>query len=182
MSLLPIIFVPDPVLKQVATPIESITDAIKKQAYDMIETMYAAPGIGLAANQVNCLNRIIVMDPDFRNNKKRAGDTNNALVMINPEIIWRSEQMSQMEEGCLSIPQQYAEVERPFSVRVRYQNLKGETLEYVAEDLASHCVQHEIDHINGILFVDYLSRLKRNLMIRRVEKAQSQSKSQKEIL
>lgn len=174
MSLLPIIFVPDPVLKQVATPIESITEAVIQQAADMIETMYAAPGIGLAANQVNRLNRMIVMDPDFRNDKKRAADGSNALVMLNPEIIWASEQKSQMEEGCLSIPQQYAEVERPFSVRVRYQNLKGETLEYLAEDLASHCVQHEIDHINGVLFVDYLSRLKRDMMIRRVQKSQQQ--------
>ena len=175
MSLLPIIFVPDPVLKTVATPIESINEAIKQQAYDMIETMYAAPGIGLAANQVNKLNRLIVMDPEFRNDKKRSQSKDNALIMINPEIVWKSENLSVMEEGCLSIPQQYAEVERPYSVRVSYLDLDGNRLEYVAEELASHCVQHEIDHINGVLFVDYLSRLKRNMMIRRVTKAQQQS-------
>jgi peptide deformylase len=175
MSLLPIIFVPDPVLKTVATPIETINEAIKQQAYDMIETMYAAPGIGLAANQVNKLNRLIVMDPEFRKDKKRSHSKDNALIMINPEIVWKSENLSVMEEGCLSIPQQYAEVERPYSVRVSYLDLDGNRLEYVAEELASHCVQHEIDHINGVLFVDYLSRLKRNMMIRRVTKAQQQS-------
>jgi peptide deformylase len=175
MSLLPIIFVPDPVLKTVATPIETINEAIKQQAYDMIETMYAAPGIGLAANQVNKLNRLIVMDPEFRKDKKRSQSKDNALVMINPEIVWKSENLSVMEEGCLSIPQQYAEVERPYSVRVSYLDLDGNRLEYVAEELASHCVQHEIDHINGVLFVDYLSRLKRNMMIRKVEKSKQQS-------
>lgn len=170
MSLRPIIIVPDPVLKQVATPIETITEDVKQQAYDMIETMYAAPGIGLAANQIAALNRIIVMDPDFRHDKNRSQSKDNAIVMINPEIIWQSEQISVMEEGCLSIPGQYAEVERPQSVRVKYINLNGEILEYVAEDLASHCVQHEIDHLNGVLFIDYLSRLKRNMILRKVEK------------
>ena len=167
MSLLPIIIVPDPVLKQRATEIESITDAVRVQAANMIETMYDAPGIGLAANQVNMLNRLIVLDPDYRHNN----DSRSALVMINPEIVWQSEEFSVMEEGCLSIPQQFAEVERPASVRVRYVDLQGDQKEWIGEGLASHCVQHEIDHLNGVLFVDYLSRLKRNMILRKVEKA-----------
>lgn len=167
MSLLPIIIVPDPVLKQRATEIESITDAVRAQAQNMIETMYAAPGIGLAANQVNMLNRLIVLDPDYRHNN----DSRSALVMLNPEIVWQSEEFSVMEEGCLSIPQQFAEVERPASVRVRYVDLMGDQKEWIGEGLASHCVQHEIDHLNGVLFIDYLSRLKRNMILRKVEKA-----------
>jgi peptide deformylase len=166
MALLPIIIVPDPVLKQVAQPVERITDAVRLQAENMIETMYKAPGIGLAANQVNMLNRVIVLDPDYRSNH----ESRNALVMINPEIVWKSEEISIMEEGCLSIPQQYAEVERPRSVRVKYLDLDGTHKEWIGEDLASHCVQHEIDHLNGVLFIDYLSRLKRNIIMRKVEK------------
>ena len=166
MSLLPIIIVPDPVLKEVAQPIENITDAIKKQAADMIETMYDAPGIGLAANQVGKLNRIFVMDVNYRKNDQ----SRDATVLINPEIIWRSEEMSVMEEGCLSIPQQYAEVERPKTVRVKYIDLAGQVQEMEGSDLTSHCLQHELDHLNGTLFIDYLSRLKRNMILRKVDK------------
>lgn len=166
MARLPIIIVPDPVLKQVAQPIENITDSVRQQAADMIETMYDAPGIGLAANQVNRLNRMIVMDPEFR----RDEHSRNAIVMINPEIIWKSEEYSVMEEGCLSIPQQFAEVERPAEVRVRYVDLDGQIREWVGDDLASHCVQHEIDHLNGVLFIDYLSRLKRSMILKKVRK------------
>ena len=167
MSLLPIIIVPDPVLKEVARPIENITDEIKRQAADMIETMYDAPGIGLAANQVNKLNRLFVMDVDYRKDES----SRNAKVLINPEIIWRSEEMSIMEEGCLSIPKQYAEVERPRTVRVKYIDLNGQVQEMEGTDLTSHCIQHELDHLNGVLFVDYLSRLKRNMILRKVDKA-----------
>lgn len=166
MSLLPIIIVPDPVLKEVAQPIENITEAIQKQAADMIETMYDAPGIGLAANQVGMLNRMFVMDVNYRKND----NSRDAIVLINPEIIWRSEEMSVMEEGCLSIPQQYAEVERPKTVRVKYIDLKGQVQEMEGSDLTSHCLQHELDHLNGTLFIDYLSRLKRNMILRKVDK------------
>ncbi|MDY0029580.1 MAG: peptide deformylase [Pseudobdellovibrionaceae bacterium] len=167
MSLRPIIIVPDPVLKQVAQPIENITSEVKKQVEDMLDTMYDAPGIGLAANQVGCLNRIFVMDTAYRKNEEK---TRKPIVMINPEIVWRSEEISVMEEGCLSIPQQYAEVERPKSVRVKYVDLSGEIKEHIGEDLESHCIQHELDHLNGVLFIDYLSRLKRNMILRKVEK------------
>lgn len=166
MAKLPIIIVPDPVLKQVAQPVSVITDDIRTQAANMIETMYAAPGIGLAANQVAMLNRVIVLDPDYR----KDSNSRAAIVMVNPEIVWKSDQISVMEEGCLSIPQQYAEVERPAAVRVSYIDLSGERCEWIGEDLASHCVQHEIDHLNGVLFIDYLSRLKRNMILRKVEK------------
>ena len=166
MSLLPIIIVPDPVLKEIAQPIENITDAVKQQAADMIETMYDAPGIGLAANQVGKLNRLFVMDVNYRKND----NSRDAIILINPEIIWRSEEMSVMEEGCLSIPQQYAEVERPKTVRVKYLDLNGQFQEMEGSDLTSHCIQHELDHLNGVLFVDYLSRLKRNMILRKVDK------------
>lgn len=166
MPILPIITVPNPVLKEIAKPIETISAQIKQQAEDMLATMYDAPGIGLAANQVGILNRMFVMDTDYR--KEPA--TRNPIVMINPEIIWRSDEPSIMEEGCLSIPQQFAEVERPRSVRVSYINLDGQKMEWVGEDLASHCAQHELDHLNGVLFIDYLSRLKRNMILRKVDK------------
>lgn len=166
MALLHIITVPDPVLKEVARPIEHITPEIRQQAADMIETMYEAPGIGLAANQVGRLNRMFVMDVNYRKEKS----SRNPVVMMNPEIVWRSEEISVMEEGCLSIPQQFAEVERPKSVRVSYIDLNGERIEMIGEDLASHCIQHELDHLNGVLFIDYLSRLKRNMILRKVEK------------
>lgn len=166
MSLLPIIIVPHPVLKEVAKPIENITAAIQKQAADMIETMYDAPGVGLAANQVGQLNRLFVMDTLYR----KEPESRNPIVMINPEIIWRSEEKSIMEEGCLSIPQQYAEVERPKTVRVKFLDLAGQWQEMEGTDLTSHCIQHELDHLNGILFIDYLSRLKRNMILKKVDK------------
>ena len=166
MPTLPIILLPDPVLKQVAQPIENITDDIRTLAANMAETMYEAPGIGLAANQVNSLYRLFVMDVDYRKDE----NSRNVVTMINPEIVWKSEEMSVMEEGCLSIPQQFADVERPKSVRVKYVDLQGEVRELIAEDLASHCVQHELDHLNGTLFIDYLSRLKRNMLLKKFDK------------
>jgi peptide deformylase len=166
MSTLPIIIVPDPVLKQIAQPIETVTEEIRRQAADMAETMYEAPGIGLAANQVNRLNRLIVMDTTYRKDKS----SRNVIAMINPEVVWKSEEISAMEEGCLSIPHQFAEVERPAAVRVKYVSLEGQIEERLCEGLESHCVQHEIDHLNGILFIDYLSRLKRTMILRKIEK------------
>lgn len=166
MAKLPIILLPDPVLKQIAQPVENISEEIQTLAANMAETMYEAPGIGLAANQVNSLHRIFVMDTDFREDKT----SRKVVTMINPEIVWKSDEMSVMEEGCLSIPQQYADVERPKAVRVKYVDLSGEINELLAEDLVSHCVQHELDHLNGILFIDYLSRLKKNMLMKKYEK------------
>lgn len=169
MAKLPIITVPDPVLKQVAQPVQSINPLIRQLVADMAETMYAAPGIGLAANQVGSLHRIFVIDVAFRENN----DSRDFIAMINPEIVWQSEEPSVWEEGCLSIPGQFAEVQRPKSVRVRYQDLLGQWQERVVEGLESHCVQHELDHLNGVLFIDHLSSLKRNMILRRLKKSQS---------
>lgn len=166
MSLMKLIIVPDPVLKSVAKPVDRVDDNIRKIFDDMLETMYEAPGIGLAANQVNLLHRVLVMDTEVR----EGGEGKKPVFMANPEIVWASEEPSTMEEGCLSIPGQFADVTRPAKVRVRYLDYNNKEQEYEAAGLPAHCVQHEIDHLNGILFVDYLSSLKRNMMIRRVQK------------
>lgn len=171
MSKLEIITVPDPVLKTKAEPVQSIDADIQRQMDDMLETMYDAPGIGLAANQVNKLNRILVMDVDYRATEE---SEKNPLMMANPEIIWKSEEISVMEEGCLSIPGQFGEVERPAEVRVKYIDYDGKEQELLADGLLSHCVQHEIDHLDGVLFIDYFSRLKRDMMVRKVQKLKKQ--------
>lgn len=161
-----IIIVPDPVLREKAHAVEHIDDSVRTQIERMLSTMYDAPGIGLAANQVGMLNRVIVMDIAQREDPA----TRRPIAMINPEIVWTSEEMSVWEEGCLSIPGQYADVQRPQSVRVKFVNANGGAEEASFEHLGSHCVQHEIDHLNGVLFVDYLSSLKRNMILKKVEK------------
>jgi len=173
MTQMKLIIVPDPILKSVAKPVDRVDDKIRKIFDDMLETMYEAPGIGLAANQVNLLHRVLVMDTEVR----EGGEGKKPVFMANPEIVWASEEPSTMEEGCLSIPGQFAEVTRPAKVRVRYLDYNNEQQEYEASGLPSHCVQHEIDHLNGVLFVDYLSALKRNMMIRRVQKMMKGSES-----
>lgn len=170
MSNYEIITIPDPVLKQVAQPVENITTEIKKQFDRMLQTMYDAPGIGLAANQVGLLNRVIVMDLADR----EEGEEPKPYFMANPEIIWESEQRSVMQEGCLSIPKQYADVERPAEVRVRYVDYNGKQDELSASGLLSHCVQHEVDHLNGVLFIDHLSSLKRNMVLKKLDKLKKQ--------
>ena len=170
MARLPIIIVPDPVLKATAQPVARVDDSVRRQMDDMLETMYEAPGIGLAANQVNRLNRVLVMDVTAR---KGEGER-KPILMANPEVIWESEEISVMEEGCLSIPGQFAEVERPAQVRVKYLDYQGAGQELLAEGLFSHCVQHEIDHLNGVLFIDYLSALKRNMILKKVRKQQQE--------
>lgn len=163
-----IIKVPDPVLKQVAKEVSKVDDAVRAQMDLMLKTMYEAPGIGLAANQVNLLNRVIVMDIAQREEP----ETKSPIVMANPEIIWASEEPSVWEEGCLSIPGQFADVERPLQVRVKYLDYDGKQQERLFEELGSHCVQHEIDHLNGVLFIDHLSSLKRNMLMKRYKKQQ----------
>lgn len=166
-----IINIPDPVLKAEAHPVNNVDEGVRAQMDKMLKTMYNAPGIGLAANQVNLLNRVLVMDlADIKNGEKPA-----PICMANPEIIYESEEFSVMEEGCLSIPRQYAEVERPAIVRVKYLDYDGKEAELEAEGLLSHCVQHEIDHLNGVLFIDYLSSLKRKMIVKKVEKLQKQN-------
>lgn len=173
MSELPIVIVPKPVLKQKAVIVSKVDNSIQKLLNDMLDTMYAAQGVGLAANQVDNLNRVLVMDT-----AQREGDESSRqpIFMVNPEIVWASEQKSVYQEGCLSIPQQYADIERPASVRVQYLDYNGEKQEMLtnADDdlLLNHCVQHEIDHLNGVLFIDYLSSLKRNIILKKVKKWQ----------
>ena len=164
-----IIILPDKQLRLVSKPVETLTPEIRKLVDDMFETMYAAPGIGLAAIQVAQPLRLITMDlakPDENGETKR-----QPRVFINPEILSRSEEMSVYEEGCLSIPEYYEEVERPARVRVRFTDLEGKVHEEDAEGLYATCIQHEIDHLNGVLFIDYLSKLKRDRVQKKFSKA-----------
>ncbi|UJQ93146.1 peptide deformylase [Mariluticola halotolerans] len=175
MAIRPILYIPDPRLKQVTAPVTEITDETRALVKDMFETMYDAPGIGLAAPQIGVMQRIVVIDC-----AKRADDAEVAegeeeisdpITLINPEITWVSEETRVYEEGCLSIPEYYEEVERPDRIRIRYMNLEGETIEREADGLLATCMQHEVDHLNGKLFIDYLSRLKRERITKKFEKA-----------
>ncbi|VIO68137.1 Peptide deformylase [Bradyrhizobium ivorense] len=169
MALREIIILPDKQLRLVSKPVEKVTPEIRKLADDMFETMYDAPGIGLAAIQIAEPLRLITMDLAKRDEN---GETQpKPRVFINPEIIARSEELSVYEEGCLSIPEYYEEVERPARVRVRYMDLDGKLHEEDADGLFATCIQHEIDHLNGVLFVDYLSKLKRDRVFKKFEKA-----------
>ena len=165
MPLREIIKVPDPRLKKVSSPVDTVDDEVRALMEDMLETMYAAPGIGLAAVQVGVLRRIVVMD------LAREGEPPAPLHFINPEIVWRSEEIAPYEEGCLSIPEVYDEVVRPARVRVRYLDREGRSVEEEAEGLYAVCIQHEVDHLNGVLFIDYLSKLKRSRAVSKVKKA-----------
>ena len=169
MALREIIILPDRQLRLVSKAIEKVTPEIRKLADDMFETMYDAPGIGLAAIQIAQPLRLITMDLAKRDEN---GETKPLpRVFINPEVIASSEELSVYEEGCLSIPEYYEEVERPAKVRVRFTDLDGKVHEEDAEGLYATCIQHEIDHLNGVLFVDYLSKLKRDRVIKKFEKA-----------
>ncbi|MFC7333766.1 peptide deformylase [Rhodocista pekingensis] len=167
MSLLNILIVPDARLRQTATPVTNVDGRVARLMDDMLETMYKAPGIGLAAPQVGVLERVIVMDI-----AERKTEAPNPILMANPEIIARSDELATAQEGCLSIPDIYADVTRPRQVRVRYVDRAGEVRELDADGLTATCVQHEIDHLNGVLFVDYLSALKRSMLLRRLQKMQ----------
>jgi peptide deformylase len=153
------------VLKQVSAPVEAVDDDLRVLMDDMLETMYDAPGIGLAAIQVGVPKRVIVMD------LARAEDPKAPRCFVNPEILWASDEMFVYEEGCLSVPEIYDEVERPARVRLRYLDYSGRQVEEEAEGLFAVCIQHEIDHLNGVLFIDHLSRLKRSRAISKVRKA-----------
>ena len=159
----PILIHPDPRLKKACDPVSEITPELRVLAADMLETMYAAPGVGLAAPQVGVTKRLLVMDCA----KEGPPDP---LVLLNPQILWASEDVSAYEEGCLSIPDQYAEVKRPASVTVRWTDLDGTPQERTFEGLWATCVQHEIDHLDGKLFIDYLGPLKRQMITRKMEK------------
>jgi peptide deformylase len=165
MTLRSILIHPDPRLKKVADPVTDFSDDLRRVAEDMLETMYDAPGIGLAGPQIGLMKRLIVLDCV----KDREAPP-RPLVMANPEITWASEERRGYEEGCLSIPEQYAEVTRPAEVTVRWQDVTGAVQEEQFSGLWATCVQHEIDHLNGKLFIDYLTPLKRQLITRKMEK------------
>jgi peptide deformylase len=165
MALRPIIILPDPKLRLVCERIERVDGALKKLMDDMIETMHDAPGVGLAAIQIAEPIRLVVIDV------ARKEEPPNPQVFVNPEVVWSSEERSTYEEGCLSIPEYYAEVERPASVRARYLDREGETREILAEGLLATVLQHEIDHLDGILFIDHISKLKRDRVIKKFQKA-----------
>lgn len=163
MARLRILEVPNPILKRPAAPVERIDDELRRLMDDMLETMYAAPGIGLAAPQVGISKRVVVID---------ISETKTApLKLVNPQLVWASEHLVAAEEGCLSLPEQYAEVKRPDAVEVAYLDEQGEARTLRAEGLLARCVQHELDHLDGILFIDRISPLKRNMILRRLAKA-----------
>jgi len=164
MAVLPIITIPDPVLRKQAALIECVDAALLKLAEGMLAAMYEAPGIGLAAPQVGILRRLIVMDPS------RDEEAKQPLVMVNPVILERGSEMRTHEEGCLSIPEFTAEIERPAMTRVSFIDTEGKQQERTLEGIWSTLVQHEIDHLNGVLFIDYLSRLKRDMIVKKFTK------------
>lgn len=165
MAIRPILTVPDPILKQVSKPVEAVTDEVRALMDDMLETMYDAPGIGLAAIQVGVPQRVIVMDLS-------SGDQPRApQYFVNPEILETVEDTLPYEEGCLSVPDFFDTVERPARVRLRYLNYQGKSVEEWADGMFAVCIQHEMDHLEGTLFIDHLSRLKRNYAVSKVKKA-----------
>jgi peptide deformylase len=165
MPIKPLIILPDPVLRLVSKPVERVDAPLLKLADDMLETMYDAPGIGLAAIQVGVPKRVVTAD------LAKKDEPHNPQVFINPEIVSSSEELSVYEEGCLSIPEIHEDVERPTRVRVRYMDLAGKAQEVEADGLLATCLQHEIDHINGVLFIDHISKLKRDRIVKKFTKA-----------
>jgi peptide deformylase len=164
VALLPILTAPDPRLKIKAKPVAAVDARIRQLMDDMAETMYAAPGIGLAAPQVGVPERVIVVDI------AKEGEESQVLKLANPELLWRSEELATYNEGCLSLPEHYADVQRPAECKVRYLDYQGEIREIHATGLLATCLQHEMDHLEGTLFVDHISALKRNIILRKLQK------------
>lgn len=167
MALLPILHYPDPRLHKVAKPVEAVDDRIRELVRNMAETMYAAPGVGLAATQVDVHERVVVIDV--------SEESNQLLVLINPEITWKSDEQQVYEEGCLSVPGVYDEVKRAARIHVKALNEKGEAFEFDAEGLLAVCVQHELDHLLGKVFVEYLSPLKQNRIKTKIRKQEREA-------
>ena len=159
-----ILIEPEPILRKKCDPVEKVDDELRRLMNDMVETMYKAPGIGLAAIQIGILKRLVVIDIS-KDEKKR-----NPLFLINPEILNRSKKTSIYEEGCLSLPGQFAEIERPSECILKYINLEGKEKELKASGLLATCIQHEVDHLDGVLFIDYLSKLKKDMIIKKLVK------------
>jgi peptide deformylase len=165
MAIRPILIAPDPRLKVVSTPVEKVDAEIRKLAEDMADSMYAADGIGLAAVQIGVAKRVIVMDLDQKDGKK------DWRVFINPKITCASEEMATFEEGCLSVPEIWDDVERPARIKAEYLDLDGKKIEIEADGMLATCLQHEMDHLEGVLFIDHFSRLKRSMAIKKLSKA-----------
>jgi len=165
MTVLPILIIPDKTLKMKSKPVDGVDDNLRKLMDDMCNTMYAAPGIGLAAVQIGVLKRVVVIDVS------RDEDVRAPLHFVNPEITWQSEEVSAYDEGCLSVPEVYEEVIRPSSCRIRFSDYDGKEQELECDGLLATCIQHEIDHLDGILFLDHISRLKRDRINKKFIKA-----------
>ena len=166
MAIRDILIIPDPKLRLKSEPVKTIDASVRALVDDMFETMYAAPGIGLAAIQIGVPQRIVTMDLAKKDEAKEPQ------VFINPEVTWASDERSTYEEGCLSIPEYYEDVERPKTVKVKYLDLDGTLHEIEADGLLATCLQHEIDHVNGVLFIDHISKLKRDMVMKKFKKAQ----------
>ena len=164
MALKEIKILPDKTLREKSVPVEKVNNEIRKLMDDMLQTMYAAPGIGLAAIQIGIPKRVVVMDLSKDKEKK------DPFYLVNPEIVWKSENLVSYEEGCLSIPNQFAEIDRPEKCHVKFLDYFGKQQLIKADGLFSTCIQHEVDHLNGILFIDYLSKLKKNMIIKKLSK------------
>lgn len=186
MTIRPIIAVPDPRLKQVSEPVEAVTDDLRLLMDDMVETMHDAKGIGLAAIQVDVSKRIIVMDLS-PSNSVEDGESEDRYDLselkdepiryfVNPEIVWTSEEMNNYQEGCLSVPGFYDDVERPQACKVTYLDYQGEPQELNCDGLLATCIQHEMDHLNGVVFLDHLSRLKRDMIVKKLRKLAKEAK------
>ena len=170
MAILPIIEAPDNRLRVISKPVDGVDDALRRFMDDMVETMYAAPGIGLAAIQVGQPKRVLVID--LQENEDEEGRAiKNPRHFVNPEILWESDELTTYNEGCLSLPEQYAEVDRPSRVRASWLDYDGQPHEEELDGLLATCIQHEMDHLDGILFVDHLSKLKRDMVLKKLEKA-----------
>ncbi|MBH0237461.1 peptide deformylase [Methylobrevis albus] len=165
MTIRPLVILPDPLLRRVCDPVAVVDDEVRALADDMLETMYDAPGIGLAACQIGVMRRVVVLDI------AREEDEPAPMVLVNPEIVWSSDELSTYQEGCLSIPDFYEDVERPAAVRVRFLDRNGAAQEIEADGLLATCVQHEVDHLDGVLFIDHISKLKRDRVVRKFAKA-----------
>ncbi|NEU14456.1 peptide deformylase [Methylobacterium sp. BTF04] len=165
MTIRPLVIIPDPILRKVSEPVGPITGEIHSLVADMLETMYDAPGVGLAAIQIGVAKRVVTIDTS------KDEDDRRPQIFIDPQVVWESEEKRIYDEGCLSIPEYYGEVERPDRVRVRFRGLDGAEQEIEADGLLSTCIQHEIDHLDGVLFIDHLSKLKRDRVLKKFAKA-----------
>ena len=179
MALREILTEPNKFLREKSLAVKKVDEDLQKLMNDMLETMYAAPGIGLAAIQIGVPKRVIVLDVEWRNKSESTNDEKqvvkrNPMCFVNPEIITKSTNNSTYEEGCLSVPGQFAEIERPDKCRIKYLDYYGQSKELVAKDMLATCIQHEMDHLEGILFIDYLSKLKKSMIVKKLTKQKEQ--------